>query len=582
MLRQRSNAAALLALFLFASPPASRAADDAAKPAAAASSSRQIVARAKFLLLPVKTGAPSRHVSVSLHGKILRAFSIELADSDPQWWARLDISAWRGQTLTISADRLPAGSHALSAIDQGDSLKDAKNLYREALRPQFHFSAQRGWNNDPNGLVFAGGVYHLFFQHNPYGWNWGNMHWGHAVSKDLVHWREVGEALYPDKMGPMFSGSAVVDWHNTSGLGTGGKPPIILIYTAAGNPTVQCLAYSNDGGKTFSKYAGNPVLRQITGGNRDPKVFWHEPTKAWVMVLYVEKAKKHTIHILTSPNLKDWTIQSQVDGFFECPDLFELAVSGTPNKKWLLTAGSAEYMLGAFDGKKFTPETPKLPGHQGRGFYAAQTFSDIPATDSRRLQFGWLQAPTPGMPFNQAMTVPMELGLKETADGPRLTRVPAREVEALRTSVAKLTNLVVKPGAENPLSKASGELLDIVGALEPGTASKVTLTVRGIPLVYDVAKQELSLNGQRTRLPLINGKLDFRILVDRTALEIFARGGLSYIPMPVIAARDNRAIAVSVAGGPVTFDSLEVYRLKSIWGASRETRKTTPKKGANK
>ena len=199
-------------------------------------------------------------------------------------------------------------------MEISDKFKDADVLYREPLRGQFHFSPQRGWNNDPNGCVYYNGEYHLFFQHNPYGWSWGSMHWGHAVSRDLVHWEELGDKLLPDDMGPMFSGSAVVDWNNTSGFGRDGKPPLVLIYTAAGNPTVQGIAYSTDG-RNFTKYSGNPVLQQITGGNRDPKVIWHEPTKNWVMVLYVTlEGGKHTVHFFTSANFAEWTLASITEG----------------------------------------------------------------------------------------------------------------------------------------------------------------------------------------------------------------------------------------------------------------------------
>jgi fructan beta-fructosidase len=192
-------------------------------------------------------------------------------------------------------------------------------LYREPLRPQFHFSARRGWNNDPNGLSFYEGEYHLFFQHNPYGWGWGKMHWGHATSRDLLRWTEHGDLLFPDAMGPMFSGSAVVDWKNSTGFGAGAIPPLVPIYTAAGHPTTQCLAFSADG-RAFTKYNRNPILGQIAEGNRDPKVFWHEPTRRWVMVLYVgfpepgkvdadgRQARRDTIYILNSPDLKNWTL----------------------------------------------------------------------------------------------------------------------------------------------------------------------------------------------------------------------------------------------------------------------------------
>src|SRR5262249_46710322 len=214
------------------------------------------------------------------------------------------------------------------------------------------------------------------------------------------------------------------------------------IYTAAGNPTVQCVAYSLDNGKTFTKYTGNPVVKEITNGNRDPKVIWHEPTKQWVMVLYVCQRDKHTVHFLTSPNMKEWKVKSHIEGYFECPDLFELPLDGdAPKKKWILTAANHEYQVGSFDGTTFRPETPKLSGHRGKGFYAAQTYSDIPAKDGRRIQIGWLQAPSPGMPFNQAMSVPLDVKLVSTKDGARLTWNPVREVEALRSKAIKMTDV---------------------------------------------------------------------------------------------------------------------------------------------
>ncbi|RYD43039.1 MAG: 2,6-beta-D-fructofuranosidase, partial [Verrucomicrobiaceae bacterium] len=331
---------------------------------------RSFAATTRYLNIPIKNGAPKRVVTLLVDGKVIVRNDMELADGPPDWWAPMDVSAWKGKKLTLRVDKLHEDSKALAAIDPSNEIKNADNLYEESLRGQFHFSPMRGWNNDPNGMVFYNGEYHLFFQHNPYGWGWGNMTWGHAVSKDLVHWEELRSALLPDDMGPMFSGGAVVDWKNTSGFGKDGKPPMVLFYTAAGNPTVQGMAYSTDG-RSFTKYEGNPILKQITSGNRDPKVVWHEPTKQWVMVLWVEVEKANTMQFFTSSNLKEWTFASRTDGFFECPEFFEAPVGGDEsNKKWVLIGASSEYKIGSFDGKTFTPETPMLPGHRGKDFYA--------------------------------------------------------------------------------------------------------------------------------------------------------------------------------------------------------------------
>ena len=337
---------------------------DTKPPGSLSNAKREFKVEHRYLNLPIKNGAPMRKVTLLVNGEVVVRNDIELANAAPDWWAPMDVSAWRGKTLTLQVDRLPEDSSALTSIEQSDSIKGSDDLYRERLRGQFHFSPKRGWNNDPNGLVFYNGEYHLFFQHNPYGWAWGNMHWGHAVSRDLVHWQELGDKLLPDDFGPMFSGSGVVDWNNTSGFGKNGKPPLVLFYTAAGDPTVQCIAYSVDG-RNFTKYAGNPIVKQITSGNRDPKVIWHEPTKKWVMVLYVELEKrKHTVHFFTSPNLRDWTLASITEGFpgsnylFECPDFFELPIDGdAAKKKWVLFGANGEYAIGTFDGKPSRPNT---------------------------------------------------------------------------------------------------------------------------------------------------------------------------------------------------------------------------------
>lgn len=520
----------------------------------------------RYLNLPVKNGAPKRTLSLLVNGTLQRQFKIELADGKPDWWAFTDVSAFRGESVVVRVDRLPDDSQGLAALEQSEDLKDARDLYREALRPQLHFTQRRGWNNDPNGLVYVRGQYHLFFQHNPYGWNWDNMQWGHATSRDLVHWKEQPEALYNDEMGMIYSGSAVVDWGNTSGFGTGTQPPLVLIYTSAGERFSQCLAYSTDGAKTFTKYAGNPVLPQITPGNRDPKVFWHDPSQHWLMVLWVEKEKHNTIQFLASKNLKEWTVVSQINDFFECPDFFELPVEGQPGvKKWVLTAASSEYELGTFDGKEFSPETPKLPGARGSAFYAAQTYSDIPAGDGRRIQIGWLRAPSPGMPFNQCMSLPQELKLVLTSDGVRLARLPVRELQKLRAKTYDLGSFTLGSNDPNPLAKVSGELLELRAEFEPGLTGEVDFNLRGLSVIYDAEHQEVRVNGQRAPARLEHGQQQLVLYMDRTAIEVFTGGGLTYLPVAFVPKADDLSLSVQGKNGPVKFRSLKVYRLKSIW-----------------
>lgn len=532
---------------------------------------RPFTVERRYLNLPIKNGATKRVVTLFVDGKAVVRNDIELADDQPDWWAPMDVAAWKGKTVTLQVDRLPEDSAALKAIEPSAEIKGGEDLYHEPLRGQFHFSPQRGWNNDPNGLVYFHGEYHLFFQHNPYGWSWGNMHWGHAVSKDLVHWDELGDMLMPDSMGPMFSGSAVVDRGNTSGFGKDGKPPLVLIYTVAGNPTTQCLAYSLDG-RTFTKYAHNPVVKHITGGNRDPKVFWHEPGNRWVMVLYVGTHKGHTIHFLTSPNLKDWRVASVTEAggkgnyLYECPDFFELPVDGdAKNRKWVLMAANSEYAVGSFDGTTFKPEHSRLSGQRGKGFYAAQTFSDIPASDGRRIQIGWFQTPTPGMPFNQSMTIPLELKLTASAAGPRLTWTPVQELEALRARSHTIEPRTLTSGSPNPLAEIKAELLELRAEFEPAAGSEVTFSVRGATIAYDAKRQEIVVNGQRAPAPLRAGKQRVTVYCDRTGLEVFASDGLTYVPMPFTPRADNLSLAVAMRGGTARLTSLAVHELRSAW-----------------
>jgi len=533
---------------------------------------REIVVEKKFLSFPVKKGAKKRLVQVAVDGEQVRAFDIELADGTPDWWAPLDVSTWLGKKLTVLADTLPPGSKALDSLRQSDTLIGSENLYREPLRPQLHFSAKRGWLNDPNGLVFYNGEYHLFFQHNPYGWNWGNMHWGHATSPDLVHWQEHGDVLNPDNLGAMFSGSAVVDWNNTSGFGQGKKPPLVLIYTATA--AGQCLAFSTDG-RTFTKYSLNPVIKTFVAGNRDPMVFWHEPSRKWVMVLYgvlpsaggeLDKQGKpvpqHTIHFFTSPNLRDWTLTSTVKGgvgddryLYECPNFFTLPIDGDPaHRKWVLTAANSDYAIGDFNGTTFTPQTSKLSGVRGC-FYAAQTFGDVP--DGRRIQMGWCRASSPDMPFNQCLSLPCALTLRRTPEGVRLLRQPIKELETLRDG----------PNQADAITTFRAELIELRADFEPGDTETINFTLRGAKIVYNAKNQEIIVNGQHAPAPLVDGKQNVIVFVDRTILEVFASNGLTYLPIPFIPRPEDQSVSIDVSGGKAKMNSLQLYKLKSLWKA---------------
>jgi sucrose-6-phosphate hydrolase SacC (GH32 family) len=487
---------------------------------------RELTIDKQYLHFPVKN-APKKgkkqRVAVLVDGAVVREFETDLSDQ-PDWFAHLDMSAWRGKKATVRVEKLAKDSKALELVAQADTIWNAEQVYREPLRAQLHFSPRRGWNNDPNGMVFADGEYHLYFQHNPYGWPWGNMHWGHAVSRDMVHWEELPIAIYPFKFGDWaYSGSAVVDKNNTSGWKKGNNELIVAAYTSTGRG--ECIVYSNDRGRTFQEFEGNPVVKHK---GRDPRLLWYAPGKHWVMAVYDEVEKEQCIAFYTSPDLKTWTFQNRIAGFYECPDIFQL--SG----KWVLTAANSDYMVGTFDGKKFTPETPKLKGHLGKGFYAAQTFSDEPK--GRVVQIGWLQTTTPGMPFNQAMSLPLELGLRDL----RMTWTPVEELKSLREGPAK-----------------RGELLEVRAEFD----ADVTFTIRGATISYNAAKHEIVVNDRRAPAPLVDGKQRLIVYVDRTVLEVFASDGLTYVPMPFTPKPEDQSVAVT--GGKVR--SLEVYKLKSCW-----------------
>jgi fructan beta-fructosidase len=537
---------------------------DRKPPGLRVNATREVTLQEPYLNLPVKNGGPKRQMSVLIDGQPPRDFEIELADAEPDWWAFMDVAPFRGRKATLTVDKLPEDSVGLKAIDQSHEIKNSETLYREKLRPQFHFSSRRGWKNDPNGLVFYKGEYHLFYQHNPYGWNWGNMHWGHAISPDLIHWKELPVALYPDEHGTMFSGCAVVDWTNTTGFQTGAEKVLVCIFTAAGKPFTQGIACSNDRGRTWIKYEHNPVLRHVAAENRDPKVIWYAPAKKWVMALYLDKSD---YALFSSTDLKQWEKMSDVTlpGTSECPEFFEIPLDGNrQSPRWVFYGGNGRYLVGRFDGRTFTPESGPLPLHQGNCFYASQTYADIPAADGRRILIPWGQMATPGMPFNQMMGVPVELTLRTTDEGPRLLAYPVKELASLRAQSHTIRAQPLNPGA-NPLAEVKAELVDLTAELACGDADEVGFHLRGVTVRYDVKRAELSCNDKKAPLEPVAGKIRLRLLVDRTSIDIFGNDGRLYMPMGVIVPQHDLSLEVYVRGGSASIHWLQVHELNSAW-----------------
>lgn len=497
-------------------------------------------------------------------------------------WYSWDVANLQGKQARIEiVDKAKNGWGHINVdeIAQSDGKRmegiRADVIYRETYRPQFHFTSRTNWLNDPNGLVFYKGEYHLFFQHNPSGIDWGNMTWGHAVSRDLVHWEQLPNALEPDRLGTMFSGSAIVDWDNTAGFQMGKEKTLVAIYTAAGGtsdaskgqPFTQCIAYSSDKGRTWTKYAQNPVLAHIVAENRDPKVIWHASTKQWIMVLYLDKEE---YGFFASPDLKHWTHLHDitVPGCTECPDLFELGVEGSPTtKKWVLTGANGHYLVGTFDGRHFTPEGEPHPADYGANYYAVQSYSDIPASDGRRIQVAWMSGGSyPQMPFNQQMSFPCELTLRHTDEGLRLYRYPIREITSLVSpSKERKWQEIDLRASSLPLKGVSGELWDIEAEFEIEDATEFGLNVRGETISYDVHANTLTCLGRSAPLKPEGGHIRIRILADATTLETFGNGGRAVLTSCFLPRQKEKSIAVFANNGSVRVVSLRVSPLRSAW-----------------
>jgi fructan beta-fructosidase len=491
----------------------------------------------------------------------------------------------------------------------------AQGLYDEPWRPQYHFAPATNFMNDPNGLVYFKGEYHLFYQHNPLGAEWGHMSWGHAISDDMLHWRHLPLAI-PEEPGRymIYSGSAVVDWNNSSGLCSRTDPRdpscLVAIYTAAGSDSQrQNLAFSNDRGRTWSNYSGNPVADLHQPDFRDPKVFWYERQKKWVMVAVFADEKQ--VKILDSTDVKKWTLRSTFGplgagkGQWECPDLFELSLDNNSRaKKWVMVVNrnpgapaggtGVEYFIGTFDGAKFTNETPagqELWADHGKDFYATNSFSDIPATDGRRIWIGWISnwqyANTePTKLWRGAQSLPRVLRLKTYPDGIRLVQTPVKEVERLRTKQLLRGGRFSIQQANNEIHAANvqGDTLEIEAEIAPHVTDEIGFRLRkgsNEETLVGISARTHELFIDRRLSGLVSFSPDFpgrhraslrwtssvklHIFLDRSSVEVFANDGEAVLTDRIYPSPGSDGLELFSNSGDSQIQSLTIWKLGSIW-----------------
>ena len=526
---------------------------------------RLVTIHSRYLNLPIVKEGPQCKLMFRQGDELVTWCRIRLAreGEKPAYWMYYDVQAYRGEKLLLDYE---GEASCLENITQSDEWVGQETAYTEAYRPQFHFSTRRGWINDPNGLLYYDGEYHLFYQHNPFGVEWGNLNWGHAVSRDLVHWTELPEALQMDETGEMYSGSAVVDYENVSGLGSKERPAMLAFYTLQGqHGQVQCLAYSLDKGRTWTKYGKNPIVdTAMKGGtwhNRDPKVFWYAPGKHWVMVLHEKDG--HSIY--NSTNLIDWTWMSHTPGFWECPELFELPVDGdSARTKWVMSGASGTYMIGTFDGKRFTPETGKY--YYATGYlYAPQTFNNVPAADGRRIQVSWASIRHAGLPFTGMMLLPVELKLVTAKDGIRLTALPVKEVEQLLTPVLKADSLTMDEANEKLKHVATdGKGLCVKATIRLTHPTNAGLELDGNRILdYDLNFNRV--NGMPySPDDFTSLRLSFDMYIDRNSIEVFFDGGRYSFTNDRKTAAGDRLLKFW-SQEELAVEKLEVFTVDSIW-----------------
>lgn len=553
-----------------------------------------------YLLLPIQDDAPEGKICVvkdnEQKGTLM---NVRLARERVDSYFPFALSAYKGQHISIDIQGIPANALCWKELKMSGSF-DMTN--KEKFRPVYHHTPAYGWMNDPNGMFYKDGVYHLYFQWNPYGSVWGNLHWGHSTSTDLMHWKFEGCAIVPDAWGAIFSGSCVVDHENTAGFG---KEAVVAFYTSAkstpwGDIQMQSMAYSLDNGKTFTKYEGNPILTSSEKDFRDPKVFWYAPGKHWVMMLAVGQH----MEIYSSVNLKEWKKESEFGamqgahgGVWECPDLVEIPVEGTREKKWVLICNlnpggpfggsAAQYFVGSFDGKKFVNESPTQTKWMdwGKDNYATVTWNNAP--DGRCIALGWMSNwqyanNVPTRQYRSANTLARDLTLYREGQELYLKSTPSVEVKKARGKKVSIPSFRVSEKHEivNLFEEKQGAY-EVEIVIQNAGASKIAfclLNDKGekVSMYYDLNRKQFVMDRSEsgtvdfskdfpavTVAPAnVDKELTLRLFVDWSSIEAFGEDGKFVMTNLVFPSQPYVKMCFEADKNGYAVKSLNVYKLQ--------------------
>ncbi len=553
-----------------------------------------------YLLLPIQDDAPEGKICIvkdnEQKGTLM---NVRLARERVDSYVPFELSAYKGQHISIDIQGVPANALCWKELKMSDSF-DMTN--KEMFRPVYHHTPVYGWMNDPNGMFYKDGVYHLYFQYNPYGSVWGNMHWGHSTSTDLMHWKFEGCAIVPDAWGAIFSGSCVVDHENTAGFG---KEAVVAFYTSAkatpwGDVQSQSMAYSLDNGKTFTKYEGNPILTSSEKDFRDPKVFWYAPGKHWVMMLAVGQH----MEIYSSVNLKEWKKESEFGamqgahgGVWECPDLVEIPVEGTREKKWVLICNlnpggpfggsAAQYFVGSFDGKKFVNESPTQTKWMdwGKDNYATVTWNNAP--DGRCIALGWMSNwqyanNVPTRQYRSANTLARDLTLYREGQELYLKSTPSSEVKKARGKKVSIPSFKVSEKHEmvNLFEEKQGAY-EVEIVIQNAGASKIAFSLLNdkgekVSMYYDLNRKQFVMDRSEsgkvdfskdfpavTVAPVnVDKELTLRLFVDRSSIEAFGEDGKFVMTNLVFPSQPYVKMCFEADKNGYAVKSLNVYKLQ--------------------